>query len=150
MTPLRTFFTSLVSLSLTCLTLVSATTGHADTRPTRSECIIGFRLDWSQVKADRHEVHNALSLGPEGMQKIEARPAIKQSLDGTRLYFQFERNCETKQDLAAGAIAFWRSKGLDLPRFERIEEPIVPSPETIEVWGPAWRDEPERARGAPK
>lgn len=70
--------------------------------------------------------------------------------DGTRLYLQFRRDCEKKQEFAAQVMAFWQSMGLDLPQFERIEEPIVPSTDTIEVWGPSWRDVPADIRRAPK
>lgn len=146
----KTLFVSLVGASLMCLTLVSNSSGHADPRPMRSECIIGFQLDWSQVKAGRHGVRNSLHLGPEGAQRIKAQPAIAISQDGTRLYLQFRHDCEKKQDLAAEVMAFWQSKALDLPRFERIRGPIAPSPDTIEVWGPSWKDRPQDTRGAPK
>jgi hypothetical protein len=130
--------------ALVCATFVTlvAVGASADSRPTRSECIIGFRLDWSQVKSDHHEMRN--SLGRE-VRWITTRPAMTISLDGTRLYLQFRRYCERKDALAAEVIAFWRSKGLDLPRFERITEPIAPSPDTIDVRGSSWRDDPKDA-----
>jgi hypothetical protein len=66
--------------------------------------------------------------------------------DGTHLYLQFRRDCERGAALAADVIAYWQSQGLELPHFERINEPIVPSPDTIEVWGPSWRDQPNNTR----
>jgi len=137
-------------LFLSVVAAAIAIVGYTDSRPTRSDCIVGFRLDWSQVKADRHEVRNSLHLGFEGAQRIGTSAAIAISLIGAHVYLQFPRDCDKKEELAAEVIAFWRSKGLDLPRFERIEEPIVPSTKTIEVWGPSWRDEPEDTWGAPR
>jgi hypothetical protein len=42
--------------------------------------------------------------------------------------------------MAETLIGYWRSEGLDLPRFQRIEGTITPSLETIDVGGPFWRD----------
>jgi hypothetical protein len=106
-------------------------------KPTRTECIIGFNLDWSDVRANRSDVRNALDR-PFGQNRIEALAAMFISRDGLRLYLQFAHNCHEKQQMANALIAFWRSQGLDLPRFVRIEDPIVPSPSTIDVRGPAW------------
>jgi hypothetical protein len=77
---------------------------------------------------------------PQLLQRIEAFAASTINPDGTRMYLQFKRDCDKKQDLAAQVIAFWQSKSMDLPRFERIDEPIVPSLDTIEATGPSWRD----------
>jgi len=137
-------------LGAACLTIVVSATGHADSRPTRSECIVGFRLDWSQVKGDRHEIRNSLFLGSDGARTVQSPPAMAKNPDASRLYMQFRGECGKKDEFAAEVIAYWRSKGLELPRLERIAEPIVPSMDTIEVWGPFWRDQPEHAREAPK
>ena len=140
----KDLFAMMAGAFLACLTLLAASaSGYAESRPARSECIVGFSLDWSKVKADRHEVRNSLYIGPEGRQRIVALAATAINRDGTRLYLQFRRDCEKKQEMAAEVMRFWRSKGLDLPTFERINEPIAPSPDTIEVWGPSWRDGPQ-------
>jgi hypothetical protein len=136
----RTLFAVLVCGLLVFAPPALAPVGHADSRPTRSECIVGFRLDWSSVKADRHDVRNSLRMEPQLLQRIEAFAASTINPDGTRMYLQFKRDCDKKQDLAAQVIAFWQSKSMDLPRFERIDEPIVPSLDTIEATGPSWRD----------
>jgi len=60
--------------------------------------------------------------------------------DGSRLYFQFKGDCDKKAEMAETLIGYWRSEGLDLPRFQRIEGTITPSLETIDVGGPFWRD----------
>lgn len=109
-------------------------------KPTRSECIAGFRLDWSQVKSNRHDVRNSFAHLPLGSQRIVRITALAISQDGSQLYFQFKNNCEKKAEMAAILIEYWRSEGLDLPRFERIGGTITPSTETIDVRGPDWRD----------
>ena len=60
--------------------------------------------------------------------------------DVSRLFLQFASRCDEKERLAADLIGFWRSKGLDLPTFERLVGPIVPSPDTIDLRGPYWAD----------
>ncbi len=110
-----------------------------DERPTRSECIIGFTMDWSKVKADRNDVRNSM-FWPEGSQRIEPLAGTAISLDGTRLYLQFAHDCDDKEEMAEALMAYWRAEGLDLPKFARIDEPIVPSTETIDQRGPSWSD----------
>jgi hypothetical protein len=130
-------------LSFLCLALVVAANSHAEERPTRSECIIGFYLDWAQVKADRHDVRNAFVLTPEEMQRLYvSHVTFGLAIDavGSHLYFQFHENCEKKADQADKIISVWRSRGLDLPRFDRMRDPIEPSPDTIDDRGPSWRD----------
>lgn len=71
--------------------------------------------------------------------------AMHLKIDGSEIYFQYLRQCEDKQKMASDLISFWRSKNLDLPIFERLAEPIVPSPDTIDRRGPYWRDPPNPA-----
>jgi hypothetical protein len=107
---------------------------HIVKKPSRSECIIGFYLKWDKV-ADPSYVRNSMVL-PSGSQRIEALKALMLSLDGSRLYLQFAPDCHKKQQMAASLVSFWRSQGLDIPEFEGINEPIIPSTETIDVQGP--------------
>ena len=117
--------------------------GRADApaKPTRSECIVGFNLDWSQVKSDRNDVLNSFVNWPLGSPRIGRLTAMSISLDGSQIYFQFNKNCYKSDEMAATLIGYWRSKGLDLPRFERIAGTIGPSTQTIDVRGPYWRDD---------
>jgi hypothetical protein len=119
--------------------LVLASTDTAE-KPTRSECIIGFNMDWSKVKSDRYLVRNSFVHMPPGNRRIARLTSRAMSDDRTRLYFQFAYDCEKQAEMAATLIEYWRSEGLDLPRFERIEGTITPSVQTIDVQGPFWRD----------
>jgi len=116
----------------------SSSIGNGST-PTRSECIIGFNLDWSEVVADHHTVRNSFGDRPAGEQRIRALAAMTISVDGTRIYLQFKMECEKRLEMAAALIDFWRSEGLDIPVFMRIKDPIIPSPDTIDARGPYWR-----------
>ncbi len=109
-------------------------------RPTRSECIIGYSVDWSVVKADHNEVRNAFTTTPGGHRLFHALSAMGISDAGDRLYLQFNRDCGNKQNYAEKLINRWKSDGLDIPKFTRIPDPIVPSPKTIDVAGRYWRD----------
>ena len=62
------------------------------------------------------------------------------SFDRARLYFQYQRNCEMKAELASAIIAYWQAQGLSLPKFVRIPDPIKPSIQEIDVQGPYWSD----------
>jgi hypothetical protein len=122
-----------------CSFILIAAAAAAEQKPTRSECIIGFRLDWSQVK-DELASNNAMG-SPTGDKRIEALAGMMKSLDGERLYLQFRSDCDRKLEMALRVIDLWRSEGIDLPKFERILDPIMPSTRTIDLRGPAWRDD---------
>ena len=127
-------------LTVLSLALVLSVSACADEKPKRSECIIGYALDWTNVKTDPYEVHEAMfdwRLRHGGRGQL-AGMAV--SLDGSMLYFQYRSRCEKKQQLATELIRFWRSQDLDLPAFERLPDPITPSPDTIDLKGPDWRD----------
>jgi hypothetical protein len=84
-------------------------------------------------------VINTLDI-PTGRQRITELAAAAFSRDFSTLYFQFSRNCERKLEFSENLIRFWRDRALDLPGFDALTEAIVPSPETIDYKGPAWRD----------
>jgi hypothetical protein len=108
-------------------------------KPTRSECIAAFQLDWAPVRSDQADVLNALEW-PRGAARIKPLTAMGVSLDRRLLYLQFLENCERKWEMAYALIRHWRSLGLDLPKFERVNTPVVPSPWTIDVKGSHWSD----------
>ena len=112
----------------------------ATEKPTRSECIVGFNLDWSQVKSDRHDVRNSFRDWPSGSRRIVNLTAMSISLDGSRIYFQFRNDCYKRDEMAATLIGYWQSKACISQGSERIERTITPSTRTIDVRGPSWRD----------
>lgn len=103
-------------------------------KPTRTECIVGYRLDWSGVKADPNDVLNKLWVPPR------TNAALVISIDGSRLYLQFRERCYERSERAAALINHWKQSGTTLPEFIRIQADIAPSVETIDVRGPSWRD----------
>lgn len=123
-----------------CMAWLILGTMDAAEKPTRSECIVGFDLDWSLVKTNKHNVRNSMFNWPSGNERIVHLTAMAISSDGSHLYFQFSGNCERKKELSATLIGYWRSEGLNLPRFKRIAGTIIPSTKTIDVRGPYWRD----------
>lgn len=140
--PLRTRIHLLTILA----TLLGTEPGVSDERPLRSDCIIGYALDWTHVNTDQYEVRESMFdlLSMHGDAPKLAAMHLK--IDGSEIYFQYLQQCEDKQKMASDLIVFWRSKGLDLPVFERLPDPIVPSPDTIDRRGPYWRDPPNPPR----
>ena len=127
-------------LTLLILALVVAGSAIADRKPTRSECIIGYALDWTGVKTDAHQVRLTMSDWFQGHEKVGSLAGMTMKPDGSRLYLQYGNRCENKQQMATNLIEYWRSQELDLPAFERLPDPITPSPHTIDLKGPDWRD----------
>lgn len=125
---------------LFCMAWLVLGKADATEKPTRRECIVGFNLDWSRIKSDRHDVRNSLRDWPSESQRIADLTAMSISLDGSKIYFQFRKNCYKREEMTTALIGYWRSKGLDLPRFERIEGTVTPSTRTIDVSGLDWRD----------
>jgi hypothetical protein len=126
-------------LAIAFSTCLIASTTTAATKPTRSECIIGFNLNWSSVK-NPDDVRNSMGHWSLEVHKVEPLGAMVFSFDGSRLYFQYQSDCDNKTHMAAAVIAYWHAQGLDLPGFERIADPIQPSPREIDVQGPYWSD----------
>lgn len=127
------------TMILVSLVLLSCNPTFADTKPSRSECIIGFNLDWSDVRADRRDIANSIA-EVNRTQRIDTLAALRFAPHQSVLYLMFKNDCEKKEEMASAQIEIWRENGLDLPAFEQINDPIIPSPRTIDVTGPHWRD----------
>ena len=109
-------------------------------RPTRSECTTGYRLDWSQVMEQKDATTNAIGEVPLGSPVFEYMGGFGISLDQSKVYLIFHSNCDKKWEMSDSLIEYWRSRDLNLPKFERITEPIFHSPQTFDISGPPWRD----------
>jgi hypothetical protein len=114
-------------------------------KPTRSECIVGFRMGWPSYGAQEDIINAMADAWPKGAEKKAAGLDPLAAMATPRrnrneLYVQFSSDCERKWEMADRLIGIWRTAGIDLPKFERMTEPIIPSPYTIDVFGPSWRD----------
>jgi hypothetical protein len=153
MVPQRAVLASLVCVAMAFAAVVGFAAAQ---KPTRSECIVGFDLDWSRVVTNRHDILNSLFDKPTIDPKTKVSVAVAVSTNGTRLYLQFRDQCSRKVEMAANLVAFWRSEGLELPVFDPIKGPIIPSPTTIDVQGPHWSDgqpygiRPDDIQGTPE
>jgi Rap1a immunity proteins len=110
-------------------------------KPTRSECIIGYNLDWSNVR-DRHSVQDAMLIPLNSSRTAQFVAAQSFSFDNSMLFLQYKDHCDQRREMAAQLIQYWKATGIDLPRLSIIAGPIEPSPSTIDVQGSAWRDSP--------
>ena len=92
------------------------------------------------MRTDAREVNEAMFDWPYGDERLGPLAGMTATPDGSQIYLQYRRHCDRKQEFAVLLMDFWRSEGIDLPRFQRLPEPIEPSPGTIDIQGPDWRD----------
>ena len=119
------------------LTSMLACSQEPRQKPSRSECIVGFRLDWSGVRANRSDVINSLDVSPELFQSVSL--ATMSTPDSDHLYLQFYNKCQNRHELAAQLLSHWQGQE-PTPRFVLIDEVICPSPMTIDARGTHWSD----------
>jgi hypothetical protein len=96
----------------------------ANTLPARTECIVGFDLDWSKVRTDALAIRNAMNVPPWDRWRVGPLAAIVISSDGSHMYLQYERDCEDRSELADKLILYWKERNPRLPEFRHIEGPI--------------------------
>lgn len=121
--------------------LAAITGGCADDRPTRSECIIGYKLHWNVDEEGRHDAIEAMFRPPRGFDGVVPLAGVHAPTDRKTLYLQFSRDCDRKGHFAGIMMEYWQDKQIaGLPRFERIPDPIYPSVATIDLRSPSWRD----------
>lgn len=109
-------------------------------KPSRSDCITGFSVDWSRLQEDRHDVKNRMRIRPYELGELGPLAAIVWAHTGGEVYLQYSEDCSRKADFAQRLMSLWKDRGMNLPIFSRIDDPIVPSTSTIDVRGDAWRD----------
>lgn len=107
-------------------------------KPSRSDCIIGFELDWSHVR-NTNQTRNSMTL-PIGKRRVKEIAARSLELDGSRIYFQSSKLCADKQRQAESVIRYWHDEGLDLPKFSKIQREISLNEPPIQVSGRSWSD----------
>jgi len=122
-------------LASSCVSLL-----WADSRPTRSECIIGYQLDWSAVKEDPYSVRRQMFNWPPPNEWPFAVAAMTMPSGNQYLYMQMKSNCENKSEEAKRLMLYWRENNIPLPEFFEIKEKIEPSIETIYGEGTYWSD----------
>jgi hypothetical protein len=107
-------------------------------KPTRAECIVGYRLDWRSVKAERADVLNQMDI-PNDLARRVALAGVSFGT-GEAVFLQFSQGCETKNAKAAEILGYWKTKTRQLPEFVPMTDVIRPGLQTIEIQGPHWRD----------
>lgn len=135
------------------LTSMFACAHEAEQKPPRSECIVGFRLDWSGVDANRGDVLESIrdsvfaSIRESFLERRQ--PSIPLATVATpdvatpkfdHLYLLFYDNCKNRHELAQQVLNSWQGLNVPLPRFVPIDGVICPSPRTIARRGPHWSD----------
>ncbi len=133
--PRRTVRASLFSL---LVILACACTQPSQARPSRSDCIVGYWIDWTGVRADRADVINSLNISAD-LQRAVSLAGVA-APDTEHLYMQFSGRCSDRFELAAQVVRTWKQSVDPMPRFMRMDGVISPSPQTIDIRGPHWSD----------
>jgi hypothetical protein len=128
---------------MTCVWSTRSAAAEA-AKPTRADCIIGYHLDWSAVK-NANDVHNSMgefsfSFEKQYLPDRQYLAADAFSADGSAFYLAYKDHCDQKEKFAERLIRLWQSHGLDLPKLDRIPDPVKISLSTIDVYGPWWSD----------
>jgi hypothetical protein len=113
--------------------LLVMTSTVAAAKPTRTECIIGYDVDWTGI-ADQRAVRAAI------LEFVKHKAAATFSSDVSKFYAQYREQCDEKQQISEDMFHALQSKGLVLPKFNRIPDPIEISPSTIDLKGLSWSD----------
>ena len=129
----------LLPLTAICLALTAATPAPVQSNPSRSECMVGYRLDWTNVQEDRADVANSIAEANRPLADRTLASLMFQEKH-SELYLIFKEGCGEKASKASALFDGWRKNGVDLPDFRRIPDPILPSLRTLDVRGPYWRD----------
>lgn len=115
----------------------SPSTAMAEQLPTRSDCIAGYKIGWSNTE-QRRAVRNLLTINPEVALRIPVSGTANP--DGDHIYFQFANRCEERFVFSQEIIQDWKLKIPQAPAFDPIAGQIVPSTKTIDLSGPHWSD----------
>lgn len=108
----------------------------AAAKPTRAECIIGYKLDWSEVK-NPTEVRDAIIRLAKAEQLLAWATYTP---DWSEFYMQYKERCDNKREMAEEMIRSLQVQGFASPRMDRIPDPIKISSSTIDLPGPEWSD----------
>jgi hypothetical protein len=100
-------------------------------------CIAGAVLDLTGLnEARRVEVANQFA---GTVARDSSRSLGGVAVQSDRVYFQFRKQCDRKQELVVAILQRMAEADPDFPKYVLIEDPIAPSPNTMDLNGEATR-----------
>jgi hypothetical protein len=122
-------------------TALSSLRGDSDSHkalPERVDCIAGAELMWDRDDIDRVAVLNQIG---DVFNLVLAFPVAAEAVQERRyVYMIFTENCEAKDLMMEQIMEVLRHSIDAFPGYRIIQEPIFPSPRTIQAWGDEWSD----------
>jgi len=114
--------------------------------PSRTDCIVGARLTWSKAQDNIAVRKLAIQLADELRAASNGSIAVTRFDNLRILYAIFRKECDSKNARFFEMLVEVSAKIGGGLLIEMIEEPIAPGVDTIEAYGPSWRDgtRPER------
>jgi hypothetical protein len=123
--------------SLLLVALLSAADTYAQPLPSRSDCIVPYKLDWSGIFRNPHDMLNSFEIPHQLAERLALAGMTTPTTEV--VYLQFTEECDARVAKAEQIISRWRQIP-DAPKFERMNVRVQPSPRTIDIRGPHWRD----------
>lgn len=120
--------------------------------PLRSECIVAIQFYWPDG-IDRKEKNKILEdmSNAIAFSSVKGGPNIHTSQSYPLpskefLYLQFEqkKNCKRRLEVASELMSYVWKVTPNAPYSTISKERIMPGLDTIESWGPPWRDKPQQ------
>jgi hypothetical protein len=124
------------ALVASCLVLWACRSTQAQLY-TRTDCIAGIQLEWPFDGADKVDVLNELVHQRDLRKKYHV---AGESVSEGVIYVQFNANCEQKSRMITALAHEWRGRINGFPNVRLITHPVEPSPSTIDIRGPYWKD----------
>lgn len=124
------------------LVAVSICSNAADL-PLRKDCIVEIELGWEEAaslsaKAATIEAMAANLRERYASSRMEPNLSFKEGLD--QIYAQFKSFCEDRLQQAEELMEALTRGVVGAPSYEVSSRRISPGPDTIDSWGPFWRD----------
>jgi hypothetical protein len=114
--------------------------------PSRSDCIVRIDLAWPKIYSTSGREAIIDNLGKAaGFSAARGGPDIQMqtAFPGQRrdvFYVQFDRDCEHRLEHARDLVAYLKRVVPKAPAMHVSDDVIKPGNDTINAWGPEWRD----------
>lgn len=122
---------------------------HQSSSPYRADCIVKIEFEWpaGTTDATREAAINVIigrmhsSVAPGGSDIV--LPSLALPVDNrSAMYMQFLEQCDERFDIAERIVSIGLAGVEGAPLTAVSHDRIEPGEETINVWGPPWRDHP--------
>lgn len=140
--------TAILLITLATVLAACSSSSSSDV-PRRSDCIVKIALQWPVDISPREQEKTidqmssamlfARAKGGPNLNPGQAFPNHRRDL----LFLQFERECESRVRNAQELMEYVRTRVPTAPLFSVSHEVIQPGVDTIDLWGPPWRDSGE-------